>query len=103
MEIWRQNEQDLGQAMDNAIQRVSKHIPNRLKGCFRDMVLKYKYIFRTRLGSDAPVDVLPMQVNFEGTECPVKVRPRTYSPEQLDFMKKKCDELLEVGYISLSK
>ncbi len=39
-----------------------------------------------------------MEIKFE-KERPVKVRQRTYSPEQLDFMKKKFDELLKVGYI----
>ncbi len=40
-----------------------------------------------------------MEMTFEGTERPAKVQQRTYSPEQLKFMKKKCDELLKVGYI----
>ncbi len=40
-----------------------------------------------------------MEIKFECLERPVKVRQRTYSPEQLDFMKKKCHELLNVGYI----
>ncbi len=53
------------------------------------MVLEYKDIFRISLGSDPPVDVPPMEIKFEGMERPVKVRQRTYSPEQLEFMKKK--------------
>ncbi len=40
-----------------------------------------------------------MEIKLEKEERPVKVLQRTYSPEQLDFMKKKCDQLLEVGYI----
>ncbi len=63
------------------------------------MVLEYKDIFRIRLCADPPVDVPPMEIKFEDTERPVKVRQRTYSPEQLDSMKKKCDELSHVGYI----
>ncbi len=63
------------------------------------MILDFKDVFRIRLGADPPVDVPPMEIKFEKEERPLKVRQRTYSPEQLDFMKKKCDELLEVGYI----
>ncbi len=63
------------------------------------MILDFKNVFRIRLGGDPPIDVPPMEIKFEKEERPAKVRQRTYSPEQLDFMKKKCDELLEVGYI----
>ncbi len=40
-----------------------------------------------------------MELNFEIEERLVKVLQRAYLPEQLDFIKKKCDEFLEVGYI----
>ncbi len=60
------------------------------------MVLEYKDIFRIRLGADPPVDVPPWRSSSTPGR-PVKVRQRTYSLEHLDFMKKKCDELLNVG------
>ncbi len=41
-----------------------------------------------------------MEIKFEKEERPVKVQQRINSPEQLDFMKKQCDELLEVRYLS---
>ncbi len=63
------------------------------------MTIYFKDMFRIRLGADPPVDFLPMEIKFDKEERPVKVRQRTYSPKQLDVMKKKCDELLEVGYI----
>ncbi len=47
------------------------------------MILDFKDIFRISLGTDPPVDVPPMEINREGG-APVKVRQRTYSPEQLD-------------------
>ncbi len=53
------------------------------------MVLEYKDIFPISLGADTLVDLPPMEIKFEGPERPVKVRQLTYSPEQLDFMKKK--------------
>ncbi len=99
VEIGDQDEQELAQAIDDVIRRSAKHLPNRLKESFRNMLLEYKDIFRIRLGADPPVDVPPMEIKFEGTEHPVKVRQLPYCPEQLDFMKKNCDELLNVGYI----
>eukprot|EP00171_Calliarthron_tuberculosum_P020848 IDg20848t1 len=66
---------------------------------FKNLVKEFQDIFRVRLGADSYVDVPPMNIEFEGSEMPIKVRQRTYSPEQLEFMKKKCDELIQVGYI----
>ena len=63
------------------------------------MVLSYKDIFRIRLGEDPPVNVPPMEIKFEDSEKPVKVLERTYSPEQLEFLRKKCDDLLKAGYV----
>ncbi len=97
--IGDQDEQELEQAIYDPIRRAGKHLQNSLKESFRNMVLEYKDIFRIRLGADPPVDAPPMEIKFEGTERPVKVRQRMYSPERLDFMKKKCDEFLNVGYI----
>ena len=40
-----------------------------------------------------------MIIEFIGKEKPVKFRQRTYSPQQLEFLRKKCEELVRVGYI----
>ncbi len=84
VEIGDQDEAELGQAVSEAITRASKHLPNCLKDSFRAMILDFKDVFRIRLGADTPVDVPPMEIKFEKEERPVKVRQRTYSPEQLD-------------------
>ncbi len=72
VEIGNQDEQELEQAIDDAIRRAAKNLPNRLKESFRNLVLEYKDIFRIRLGADPPVDVPPMEIKFEGTERPVE-------------------------------
>ncbi len=82
------NESSRKQSMTPS-ERAAKHLPNRLKESLRNMVLEYKDIFRIRLGADPPVDVPPMEIKFEGTERPVNVRQRTYSREELEFMKKE--------------
>lgn len=40
-----------------------------------------------------------MKIEFEGSERPVKVRQRTYSPEQTDFLRNKVNELIMAGFI----
>ncbi len=79
--------------------RAAKHLPNRLKESFREQVLEYKDIFRIRLGcrSACRYSAHGNQVRRHGTPC--QGAKAHVSPEQLDFMKKKCDELLNVGYI----
>ncbi len=65
MEIGNQNEKQLAKAIDDAIRRADKHMPNHLKEYFRNMVLEYKDVFRIRLGADPPVDVPLMEIKFE--------------------------------------
>ncbi len=64
VEIGDQDEQELAQAIDDAVRRAAKQLPNRLKESFRNIVLEYKDIFRIRLGADPPVDVPPMEIKF---------------------------------------
>ncbi len=70
VEIFDQDEQELAQAIDDAIRRAAKHLPNCLKESFRNMVSKYKDIFRLRLGADQPVHVRPIEIKFEGNGTP---------------------------------
>ncbi len=51
VEIGDQDEQELAQAIDDAIRRASKHRPNHQKEYFRNMVLEYKVVFRIRVGA----------------------------------------------------
>lgn len=52
-----------------------------------------KNTFCIRLGNGPSVSVPPMIIEFEGFERSIKVHQRTYSPEQLMFLKKKVEEL----------
>lgn len=56
-------------------------------------------VFRLKLGNDPPVDAPPMKIEFTGEQRSVKVRQRTYSPAQLKFLKKTCNELVDLGFI----
>lgn len=99
LEVGEQNEEELKAAIHDSINRAAEHLPAGKKESFNNMVLSYKDIFRIRLGKDDPVKVTPMEIKFEGPENPIKVRQRTYSPEQLDFLRKKCDDILQAGYV----
>ncbi len=59
VEFGDQDEQELAQAIHEAIRRAASHIPNRSIS-FRDMVLVHKAIFRIRLCDHPPVNVPPM-------------------------------------------
>ncbi len=60
VEIGDQDEQELAQAIDDAIRRAAKHLPDRPKQSFRGMAMEYRDIFRIRLDADPPVNVPPM-------------------------------------------
>ena len=99
VEIGTQDYEELSLAIEETVKRSSKFLSEPMRNELGDIVNKYKDIFRTKLGNDPPVDVPPMIIESENKEKPVKVRQRTYSPEQLKFLKKKCNELVRAGYI----
>ncbi len=93
VEIGNQDEAELDQPISEAIKPSSEHLPNRLRDYFRAMIMEFKDVFRIRLGADHPVDGLQIEIKFEKKDRPVKVRQRTYSPEQFDFMKNNATSL----------
>ena len=100
VDIGSQDDKELSEAIDDAVKRSSKYLPASCHQDFRKLIFDYKDIFRIKLGNDPPVDVAPMTIEFDGKEKPVKVTTENlYSPEQLDFLKKKCEELVRAGYI----
>lgn len=100
VDIGVQDENELQEAINDMISRGMKHLDKDLRPTLINLVSEFKDIFRIKLGKDPPVDVEPMNIEFDGNTRPVKVRMRTYSPEQLSFLKKKIEELIEAGYIS---
>ena len=99
VEIGKQNDTELQEAIQDMVQRASKNCEKELKNSLMELVHEFKDIFRTSLGKDPPVDVEPMKIEFEGNPRPIKVRQRSYSPEQLKFLKNKVNELADAGYI----
>lgn len=99
VDIGEQDEDELQSALDGLTSRAFKNLPKHLRRPLNELVQEFKDIFRTRLGADPPVDVPPMDIELVGPERPVKVRQRTYSPQQSTFLKEKVDELVRAGYI----
>ena len=89
----------LKQAIKDMISRAEGHLSEDERSKLESLVDLYKDIFRVKLGCDPAVKVEPMKIEFEGSERPTKVRQRTYSPEQLAFMKKKVEELIDAGFM----
>lgn len=67
------------------------------EGEMRFLVTYYEEIFRTKLRSDAPVDVIQMEIILKGDENPVRVTVRKYSPPKSAFLMSKVDMLLQLG------
>lgn len=99
VQIGCQDEAELNNAINQMVARPEKNLSEDQKATLKNLIDEYKEIFRVRLGKDPAVAVEPMKIEFEGTERPIKVRQRTYSPEQLSFMKKKVNELVDAGFI----
>ena len=93
VEVGEQEEGEINAAIQAMTDRAAKKLPSDLRHDIKDLVMRFKDIFRIRLGNDPPVSVPPMIIEFEGSERPVKVRQRTYSPDQQSFLKKKVSVL----------
>lgn len=99
VDVGEQDEDELQEAIQKMIDRATESLPDHLHKNLKDLVGEFKDIFRIKLGNDPPVDVPPMKIEFEESERPVKVRQRTYSPEQTEFLKKKVQDFSDAGFI----
>ncbi|KAJ8577566.1 hypothetical protein ON010_g1641 [Phytophthora cinnamomi] len=61
------------------------------------VLMKYRDVFRVKIGKDPPVDMPPMEITLKPGAVPVKCRARRYSPEHRAFLKNHVQELLEAG------
>ena len=91
VEIGPRNEEELQSAIEEMTKRAGRHLPKQYHAQLRDIVSKASDVFRVKLSGDPPVDVPPMKIEFEGQSKPMKVRQRTYSPQQTAFLKAKVD------------
>ncbi len=99
VEVGIQNDNEIQKEIDTMISRREKHLDKDSRSIMRSMVYEFKDIFRVKLGKDPPVNVEPMKIELEGPTRPIKVRQRTYSPEQTLFLKQKVKDLTDAGYI----
>ena len=99
VEVGNQDKNELQDAISFMIGNASGSLSKEFKVSLFNLVMENEDIFRIRLGSDPPVDVPPMTIEFEGDEKPVAVRNRNCSPQQLDFLRKKVEELIQAGFI----
>ncbi len=99
VEVVIQNDNEIQKEIDTMVFRGEKHLDKDSRSIMRSMVYEFKDIFRVKLGKDPPVNVEPMKIELEGPTRPIKVRQRTYSPEQTLFLKQKVKDLTDAGYI----
>lgn len=60
---------------------------------------RYKKVWALKLGSQPPSKLPPMKIELKPGAKPVRPPPRTYSPPQLYFMKKKMVVLESLGLV----
>lgn len=59
------------------VSRGMKDMNNDVKITLKNTVMELKNILRMKLGKDRPVDVEPMNIEFEGATRPIKVSQTT--------------------------
>ena len=89
VEVGIQDEIEFQATIDSMISSDEKQLSKNSNLSLVNLVYEFKDVFRRKLGKDPPVDIKPMQIEFEGVTRPVKVRQRTCSPEKLEFLKTK--------------
>jgi transposase InsO family protein len=69
----------------------------------KQLVNKYKNLWRTKLGYDEPASVPPLTVELlDETKMPVNHPARKYSPLQRKFLKEHVEELVRLGLARVS-
>jgi len=63
----------------------------------RNLVHRYKNIWRVKLSADGPAKVTPLKIHLKPDAIPRRAKAQRYAPKHLDFMRKHV-KVLE-GYI----
>ena len=80
-------------------QAVRDGFPLEYKKDLQSLVREYRDIFRSQLGSDPPAKIPPMKISLKPGAKPYRAKPRKYSPSQAAFLRKKVEQLLELGLV----
>ena len=66
---------------------------------FRSLILKYRDIFRVRLGPDPPVDIPPFIIELKPDAKPALCRPRRLPPLDSQFLVDHFRQLIDYGFV----
>jgi hypothetical protein len=84
-------------------QKVSEAVENGLsaerKKQLRDMLSKYRDVFRTEFTNDPPIDAPPMEVKIKEDATPVMCRSRRYPPLHRKYLEEHMGELERHGLV----
>ena len=86
----------LGISVDQA---VKDGLPKDMESTLGSLVMEFRDIFRSQLGSDPPAKIPPMKIRLKPGTRPFRAKVRKYSPSQAEFLRKKVGELLELGLV----
>jgi hypothetical protein len=70
---------------------------------FSSLVSNFKDVFSIRMGLTVPADVAPLKVQLIPDAKPLRVKLRSYTPEDTQFMKETCDEMIKLGLLYHNK
>ena len=65
----------------------------------RELLQKYRKIFRLRLGASEPAQVAPMKIQLKEGLNPVRVKARRYSADERARLEKYVEKLVEMNFI----
>lgn len=96
-------EEDISQQLEAMLSRAqSEGADVEQTTQLRQVIYKWKHVWRTKLGPDPPAKVPPLKVKMlEGTRA-FKGKGRRTGPMQSEFLKRRVKELESFGYLYLN-
>lgn len=99
VEIFKQDADKLHEMLEHMIETAEWTLPAQYCLWLDETVNGNANVFHIRLENDPTVDFSPMHIKFEDEDRLMKVRQRTYSPQQTENISKKCKELVRLSFI----
>ncbi|KAG6622734.1 Retrotransposon protein, Ty3-gypsy subclass [Phytophthora cinnamomi] len=65
----------------------------------RELLIKYRDVFRVSFGQDPPIRVEPLRVRVRDGATPVRISARRYPPAHMQYLDQHVDELLASGLV----
>jgi hypothetical protein len=88
-------------AIDTAVKEME--LEPKEKDKFTKLLTSFKDVFSLRMGLEVPASVEPLKVELTPGARPLRVKMRSYSPEDRAFLRETCDEMVKLGLLYHNK